>query len=156
MSDRATPDDRYNVIPTTDGDGQDTPFAAPESSGDEVSQVETSVHPIVIEIAIGAVMWFLAVMWLDFARGPQVDFELAVVTLFFVMFFTLFLLTASHVWKDARWRLPQTSFKQFLTAQVGTATGTMSGREALIEILTVPVSLALGATFIGLAWVVLH
>ena len=117
---------------------------------------ETAVHPVVIEIAISAILWFIIVMWLAFARGPEVDYLLVIVTLFFVMFFSLFLLTASYGWKDPRWRLTQTTFVQFLQTRVRTATGTMRGRDVLIEIATLPVSLAIGATLIGLAWAALH
>jgi len=40
-------------------------------------------------------VWLLAVAWFDFSGGPEVDLNLAVVTGFFVTFFTLFLLAAS-------------------------------------------------------------
>ena len=62
----------------------------------------TGVHPAVIKIAMSAVVWFLAVAWFDFSGGPEVDLNLAVVTGFFVMFFTLFLLAASMVIDDPR------------------------------------------------------
>jgi hypothetical protein len=117
---------------------------------------ETAVHPVVGEIAIGAVVWFIAVTWLAFARGPEVDYLLVIVTLFFVMFFTLFLLTASYGWKDPRWHVPETNFAQFLQSDVRTASGTMRGRNVLIEIATLPVSLAVGAMLIGLAWAGVH
>jgi patatin-like phospholipase len=129
--------------------------------GNETSRVrrgthETAVHPVVGEIAIGAVVLFIAVMWLAFARGPEVDYLLVIVTLFFVMFFTLFLLTASYGWKDPCWHVPETTFARFLQSDVRTATGTMRGRNVLIEIATLPISLAIGAMLIGLAWAGLH
>ncbi len=117
---------------------------------------ETSVHPIVVEIAVAAAVWFIAVTWLAFARGPGVDLDLAIVTLFFVIFFALFLLTATYGRDDPRWHLPATSFRAFLRARVGTATGPMRGADALLEIALVPVSLAFAATLIGLVWVMLH
>jgi hypothetical protein len=58
--------------------------------------------------------------------------------------------------KDARWRQRDTSFREFLDSEVGTATGPMRGREVLLAIAVIPVSLALAATAIGLVWVVLH
>jgi Phage integrase family len=64
----------------------------------------TGVHPAVIKIALSAVAWFLAVAWLDFSGGPEVDLRLAVVTSLFIMFFTLFLVTASMVINDPRWK----------------------------------------------------
>jgi hypothetical protein len=56
---------------------------------------QAGVHPIIVKIAIGAVLWFLAVTWLAFAARGEIDFDLAIVTLFFAIFFTLFLLFAS-------------------------------------------------------------
>ena len=70
---------------------------------------ETGVHPISIEIALGAALWFITVTWVGFARGGEIDWDLVVMTLFFIGFFALFLL-ASYAVKDKRWRLPSTSF----------------------------------------------
>ena len=69
------------------------PQPAPETVG---------VHPVAVEIVIAAAVWFIAVTWLAFASGPETDYLLVIVTLFFVMFFTLFLLTASYSLHDAR------------------------------------------------------
>ena len=123
---------------------------------DSQAATETGVHTAVAEIAIGAALWFIVMSWLDFAHGGEIDYLLVIVTLFFVMFFTLFLLTASYSLHDPRWPLRDTSFREFLRAKVGTATGTMRGRDVLIEIALVPVSLALAATVIGLVWSALH
>jgi hypothetical protein len=117
---------------------------------------QTGVHPVVVEIAIGATVWFLLVTWLSFAEGRGIDRDLVVVTLFFVMFFALFLLTASFAAHDPRWHLRNTSFREFLRSDVGTATGTMRGRDVLLEIALVPVSLALAATVIGLVVVLIR
>ncbi|MGA9605322.1 MAG: hypothetical protein ACRECI_09540 [Methyloceanibacter sp.] len=128
---------------------------APETK-DSQTATETGVHTVVAEIAVGAALWFIVMAWLDFARGGEIDYLLVIVTLFFVMFFGLFLLTASYTLHDPRWPLRDTSFREFLRAKVGTATGTMRGRDALIEIALVPVSLAFAATVIGLVWSALH
>ncbi|MFZ2017838.1 MAG: hypothetical protein WAU90_04075 [Methyloceanibacter sp.] len=128
---------------------------APETK-DSQTATETGVHTVVAEIAVGAALWFIVMAWLDFARGGEIDYLLVIVTLFFVMFFGLFLLTASYTLHDPRWPLRDTSFREFLRAKVGTATGTMRGRDVLIEIALVPVSLAFAATVIGLVWSALH
>lgn len=128
---------------------------APETK-DSQTATETGVHTVVAEIAVGAALWFIVMAWLDFAHGGEIDYLLVIVTLFFVMFFGLFLLTASYTLHDPRWPLRDTSFREFLRAKVGTATGTMRGRDALIEIALVPVSLAFAATVIGLVWSALH
>jgi hypothetical protein len=108
------------------------------------------VHPAAVEIVVAAAVWFIAVTWLAFASGPETDYLLVIVTLFFVMFFTLFLLTASYSLHDPRWPAPDTSFREFLKDNVGIGSGTMRGRDVLIEIAILPASLALAATLIGL------
>ena len=115
---------------------------------------EAGVHPIVVKIVIGAVLWFLAVTWFAFAAKGGVDVDLTVVTLFFAIFFTLFLLLASFRLNDPRWPTRHTSLRQFLNSNVGLATGEERGRDVLIEIALVPVTLAFAATLIGLAWVI--
>jgi hypothetical protein len=62
----------------------------------------TGVHAAVVKIVLSAVVWFLAVAWLDFSGGPQVDPVLTVVTGFFIMFLTLLLLAASTVIDNPR------------------------------------------------------
>jgi len=115
---------------------------------------EAGVHPIVVKVAIGAVLWFLAVVWIAFAAKGGVDLDLTVVPLFFAIFFTLFLLLASYCVGDPRWPARQTSLREFLHSNVGLATGEESGRDVLIEIALVPVTLAFAATVIGLAWMI--
>jgi hypothetical protein len=76
--------------------------------------------------------------------------------MFFVFFFALFLFAASHALKDPRWRQRDTSFSEFLRSEVGTATGPMSGRDVMLEIAVMPLSLALAATLIGMVWIAIH
>jgi hypothetical protein len=115
---------------------------------------ETGVHPIVIKIAIGAALWFLAVTWIDFGGERETDFLLVIVILFFAFFLGLFLLTASYTLGDQRWPVQDMSLKRFLISDVGIGGETMRGRDVLIEIALLPVALALAATLIGLAWVI--
>jgi hypothetical protein len=112
----------------------------------------TGVHPAVIKVALSAVVWFLAVAWLDFYGGAEVDLVLAVVTGFFVMFFTLLLVTASMAVNDKRWQLPKASFREFLADNVPIDRGMMRGRDVLIHITMLPVTLAVAGTLIGLVW----
>jgi hypothetical protein len=112
------------------------------------------IHPIVFKIAIGAVLWFLVVVWTAFAGKGEVDFDLAIVTLFCAIFVSLFVLVASLTAGDSRWPTRQTSFRAFLDSDVAVAGETMRGRDVLIEIALVPVVLAFAATLIGLAWMI--
>jgi hypothetical protein len=116
----------------------------------------TGVHPVVIKVALSAVVWFLAVTWLDFTGSGEVDFYLAVATGFFVAFFTLLLLTASMVIDDPRWAQPKASFTEFLDDDVPVDTGMMRGRDVLIQIAVLPVALAVAGTFIGLVWTIVR
>ena len=50
-----------------------------------------SLGAAIVKIALSAVAWFLAVAWLDFSGGPQVDSVLTVISGFFIMFLTLLL-----------------------------------------------------------------
>src|SRR6476661_8541999 len=115
----------------------------------------TGVHPAVIKIALSAGAWFLAVAWLDFSGGPEVDRVLAVVTGLFIMFFSLFLLTASMVINDPRWKQPKARFSEFHD-EVPIDGGTMRGRDVLIHVALLPVCLAIAATLIGLVWSTVH
>jgi hypothetical protein len=58
--------------------------------------------------------------------------------------------------KDSRWRQRKTSFREFLDSEVGTDTGPMRGREVLLEIAVIPISLAFAATLIGVIWIAVH
>jgi hypothetical protein len=59
----------------------------------------TGVDAAIVKPALSAVVWFLAVAWLDFSGGPQVDLVLTFVSGFFIMFLTLLLLAASLLFK---------------------------------------------------------
>jgi hypothetical protein len=96
-------------------------------------------HPIVIKIAIGAVLCFAACGSPCRQRG---GLDLTIVTCF------------RHLLRAVPVAHNQTSFREFLNSKVGLATGEESGRDVLIEIATVPVTLAVAATLIGLAWVI--
>jgi hypothetical protein len=115
---------------------------------------ETGVHSAVAKVALAATIWFLLVTWLSFAWGRETDFVLVVVILFFAFFLGLFLLAASFSAKDVRWPVRETNFREFLGSDIRIGSGTLPGREVLIQIALLPVALALAATFIGLAWVI--
>jgi hypothetical protein len=118
------------------------------------SRRPSGMHPIVAKISLAAALWFLAVTWVSFAWGGEIDYLLVIVTLFFGMFFGLFLLTASYTLHDSRWPVREMSFRDFLRSDVGIASGTMRGRDALIEAALIPVALAFAAVLIGLAWLI--
>ena len=86
------------------------------------------------------------------------DLDLLGVSGFAIIFFTLTLGLASCVAEEPRWGGNGTNhanitFKQFAEDNVSTATGTISGRAALVQILVLPVTLAFGMVTIGLIFV---
>lgn len=158
MADRAAKGDRDGILVIDDDrkppENAATPACASETGDAARTEAsEAGVHPMVVKVALGAALWFLFVTWLSFAWGPEIDYLLVIVTLFFGFFFTLFLLTASYSTHDPRWPVRDTSFREFLVSEVGIGDGRMKGREVLLEVALIPVALALAATLIGLAWV---
>jgi hypothetical protein len=112
MSDHATRDTQHRTAPddrerqAENRADQHTPVAAGEHEANSAESMEASeagVHPIVVQTGIAASLWFIAVVWLAFSAGTETDYLLVIVTLFFVMFFVLFLLLASYSLKDQRW-----------------------------------------------------
>ena len=152
MSDRATTRDRGHGTLPDDRERDQVHLGGPEASSAKRAS-EAGVHPIVIKTAVAAALWFIAVVWLAF-DGPEISYLLVIVTLFFVMFFVLFLLTASYSVEDPRWPSRTPRLREYLDSEVGIAGGKMSGRDVLIETTLIPVSLAFAATLIGLAWVI--
>jgi hypothetical protein len=146
MSDRAGQDVSRSQLANTEEPQQ--------TSQPGQTAAEIGVHRNVIKIAVGAAVWFVLTSWLAFAWDSEIDYLLVIVTLFFAIFFTLFLLTASFSVHDARWPVRHTSFREFLKSNIRIGRGTMSGREVLFEIALMPVALAFEATLIGLAWVI--
>jgi hypothetical protein len=128
------------------------PSSSPEAESREDIAPTTGVHPVVIKVALSAVAWFLAVTWLNFSGAPEVDLQLAVVSGFFVVFFTLLLTAVSMAVKDRRWQLPKASFRTLLGDSIPIDLGVQRGQEVFIQIATLPVSLAGAATLIGYIW----
>jgi hypothetical protein len=164
MSDRATRDTEHGTLlydrerrlsKDRETESNQVHVGEPEASSAKRAEAsEPGVHPIAVQTAIAAALWFVAVVWLAFAAGPEIDYLLVIVTLFFVMFFVLFMLTASYSLKDPRWPSRSMHLREFLGSEISVGGGKMSGRDVLIETALIPVSLAFAATLIDLAWVI--
>ena len=88
------------------------------------------------------------------------DLNLFGVVGFALIFFTLTLGLASRAARDQRWggtgELPtRESLAEFVEDDIEIATGTISGREALVQILVLPMTLAAGMVVIGLIFAAL-
>lgn len=101
-----------------------------------------------------AFAWMMITAWVAFGRERGLDFDLSVGIVLFAMAGAIPWIirkTASHHISAKR-----TEVRPFLSSQVDTATGPLSGREVWLEILLVPASLALAATLIGVVYVLDH
>jgi hypothetical protein len=118
----------------------------------EPGRATVGVHRGAIEIALAATVWFVAAMYVLFATNSAfVNYTLVVVIGFAVMFCTLTLSLASRAAGDKRWAEGgRTTFSEFVHDNVDIRTGTIGGREALIQITMLPITLAIGATVIGI------
>ena len=160
MSDRATrhTEHRSDLHARRPSEDRETgralvPTGEPEASSAEGAEATEVGVPIAVA-ALAAALWFIAMVWIAFAAGPESDYLLVIVTLFFMMFFTLFLLLASDSVKDPRWPSRTMRLREFLRSKVAIGSSTMSGRDVLIETALIPVALPFAATLIGLAWVI--
>jgi len=115
-----------------------------------------SVHPAPILIALGCCAWFLLLSWTCFAPfDREAGLAIAVVTAIFVMYLGGMALGAFNAGGRGS-AGARRSFQQFLRGRVDIATGFISGREAMVQIVMLPVSLALGATAMALIWVAMQ
>jgi hypothetical protein len=115
-------------------------------------QPTTGVARAPILIGLAAAIWFVGAMVLLFASGnPFDDYLLVIVAGFAVMFFGLTLGLARRAAMDKRWGSDsKQSVVEFVEKNVGVATGTIAAREAMVQIITLPLVLALGGTAIGI------
>ncbi len=111
-----------------------------------------AMHPTAIRIAMIAVVWFVIAMALAFGRTLESDYIMAVMIGFAVMFFGLTLSLALRAAHQRRWADKPVSFDRFVHDNVAIESGKVPGAEALVELLTLPITLALGATVIGIIY----
>ena len=111
---------------------------------------QTGVHPNAVIALIGVYAILMLVFWIAFADA-ETALTLGVITVLATMYFGLLgggILVSDSLPKGQRGR----SFGDFLDGRALTGTGWISGREALAQIITLPVCLAVGAVVFGLIW----
>jgi hypothetical protein len=101
----------------------------------------------VYRTVVFAFVWMMLVAWRAFGGTAGTDLDLAMATLLSMVFLGI---PISLRW-TARNRLKRTNqdSKQFLKSRVDIATGTISGTEAWLEVILIPIALALACTLIG-------
>jgi len=117
----------------------------------------TSVHPMPIVISLGCAAWFVFISWAVFATADaETALSVAVVTIIFAMMLGGLTWGAAMAPDRAPDHTAARSFAAFLDGHADIATGLVSGREALIQIAMLPLTLAIGGTVIALIWAVVR
>ena len=116
---------------------------------DGAKPVFVAVHPSIRSVGIGLAAWFLLVSWLGFSQGEYVlNVALGVCAVLLFMYAAV----PTVMGRVGSMRTPNVTLRDFNEGEFDTHTGLISGTEATIQILTVPVCLAVGATWMALLW----
>jgi hypothetical protein len=113
--------------------------------------------PVAVYVSVfAAFAWIVGASWIAFANGADADLALGlgmagVLTVVFFALPVLIRLTAM-----AHPRARRDKAHNFLASRVETATETLSGTSAWLQILLIPAALALAATLIGVTSLLVH
>jgi hypothetical protein len=140
------PSDR-RAIPAADRRGRAAPQEAEPSPG---------IHPLAFRLPLVAAAWFVISMAISFADTLETGYLMAIVAGFAVVFFGLVTVLGMRASDSRRWLGSATSFRRFVRGKVAVHTGRISGREALVQLTVLPVTLALGGMAIGLVYVLVR
>jgi hypothetical protein len=116
-------------------------------ANDPSPPLETTIHAIAVAIPIATFIWFLLAIWIVFGGG-EASLVLAVITFLGLMYVSL-IAGGGALARDVSIGRPlPRSFREFLDGEVEIATGRITGRQALMQIAVVPVTLTVGGTAI--------
>jgi hypothetical protein len=101
-----------------------------------------------------AFAWLLLASWLAFARDTDAALALAVAVVLGIVFFALPIIV--HLVAIAHSHPKREDARDFLSAPVETATGSLPGSSAWLQVLIIPLAVALAATLIGATSVLMH
>jgi hypothetical protein len=120
----------------------------PGSSVANMSRAPGAEFPAAVYLSvIAAFAWIVLASWLAFGAGAEADLGLGIATVLGLVFFALPIImfkTAARHFSAERQRLDD-----FLGAPVDTATGTLTGSQAWLQVLVIPLTLAFAAIAIG-------
>ena len=121
--------------------------AVVQSRSRTAGRVYSDLHPDVFKVFIGCWAAFIAMFWITFEPSAYAMYMLGVVTLYALAFFGL-----PVIMNRVGHFVPKQSgtLMDFLHGSVETIDGRVSGWEALIQVLLVPVCLTVGGLFISL------
>ena len=117
--------------------------------------IHDAVHPAVYRTIVGLTTWFVASVWLLFNRGPDVELNLAMVTVFFLIALAIPYALALTWRRNKAADEQQTTVENFhdwTKCEFSTWTGGLSGMEAAMQILLPLAAVAIGITLFGLVF----
>ena len=112
----------------------------------DISTATTQMHPHVYTIALGVWAAFLAVFWVTFWISANALFMVVIDTVYAAMFFGVpyFMLRQTPERMKA-----QTQFLKFLEKPFATIDGSITGLEALLQVILVAACLSFGGIVMG-------
>ncbi|MGE5164251.1 MAG: hypothetical protein ACM3IH_09535 [Sphingobacteriales bacterium] len=111
------------------------------------------LHPLVYRSIIGLTIWLVLSVWMLFSRGEYEGLTLTVITLFFVVLVGIPVL----LWLTWRRNVDPNERHSYVApftewTSIESWTGSVSGREAAIQILLPIAAVAFGMTIFGLTF----
>jgi hypothetical protein len=103
---------------------------------------------------LAAFAWIMLASWLAFADDVDAELPLGIAVVLAIVFFALPIIIR-HVAIAFSHNKPRTT-GDFLSAPVDTATGPLPGSSAWLQVLLIPAALALAATLIGTAYLLVR
>ena len=130
-----------------------------ESSGVNIRSSYGSVPGAELPVAVyGSVfvafIWVVVAAWIAFGNGADADLSLGMAAVLTVVFFALPVLI--RLTANSHADIAHHKKQNFLASRVETATGTLTGASAWLQVLLIPAALALAATLIGATSVLVH
>ena len=124
--------------------------AVPGYDADELPETDTSsVPPVVYRIALALVAWYLFIEAITYTMG-RYEPVVAVVSTFFALMSLGIPTLISEFHRPGTRRAAVPGLHDWLQRRFQTASGTMSARDALAEILLIPLAVAVGFTAISI------
>lgn len=116
--------------------------AAPAEPWRNPSDMPLAVH----QLALACWVAFLGVFWITFAFSGKAEFMVAISTVYAIVFFTVPMILTRMFPAETR---KHRDLSAFLKGRFEIFGGSLSGFDALVQVIVVPASLTLGGIAIG-------
>jgi hypothetical protein len=132
--------------------------AAPEAPRSGYGSVPGAELPTFVYVSVLiAFAWVMLASWLAFASDADAQLALGIAIVLGIVFFALPIIVHHVALAHSRpERHERETMRDFLSAPVETATGPLRGASAWLQVLIIPLALALAATLIGATSILVH